>query len=356
MQRGMYGYPKGGNQEILRQIRGPGLGWEMAARAGDTGLTIPVVTHQPITPNSAFAMDVTPKGPIPVEFAGNGFAWIDVCDADVRDSNTSNGVPIPIRCDRVAMTSTGAQIGQVTFNGASALPIEFLVDFNTVRARMSIAGLQVGSATRTAISRVEATDDTIVNFMNVFGGEGVTGTSTNHPYSVWTNNVKRAIFDTSGNLTGLLSLQRTGGVAVQGSNTNDAASAGYAGEAITASREVGSATALTTATPLNVTSISLTAGDWDVTAQAYMLLAATTSLTNFLYGITSTSATLDVSAGKWVNYSTPATVLGNVNSTFGAVTYRISLASTTTIFLMAQGTFTVSTASAWGNIMARRVR
>jgi hypothetical protein len=357
MQNGLLGFPRNGNQEILTLNRGPNIGFTIAARYGDTGLQIPVPTMRPTVDNSSFALDLAPKGPNPVEFPGNGFTWLDVCDNDVQDSNYNNGTQIPVRCARVSMTSTGARFGSVSFNGASALPIEFIYNSTAgIVARMTDVGFCFGSATRTPVSRIEATDDTVVNFLNVFSGEGVIGTSTNHPLSFWTNNVKRAILNTAGDLNGLSSITRTGGVSIEGTNTNDNASAGRVGEYISASREVGSLLALTTGTPVNVTSISLTAGDWLVNAQAYLNLAATTSYTSFISSISGTSATLDATAGRLMRFDTPAAVPGNVNITFGAMTYRLKLAATTTIYLVSQATFTASTANTWGYIGATRVR
>jgi hypothetical protein len=52
---------------------------------------------------------------------------------------------------------------------------------------------------------------------------------------------------------------------IVGTTTNDSATAGYVGEYVEGVLAAGSATALTTATPQTLVSISLTAGDWDVT-------------------------------------------------------------------------------------------
>jgi hypothetical protein len=357
MHNGLLGIPRNGNKETVELKRGPDIGFSIAARYGDTGLAIPVPTMRPLKDNSSFALDLAPKGPSPVEFVGNGYCWLDVCDADVQDSNYNNGTQIPVHCARVSMTSTGAQFGSVPFNGASQLPIEFLHGYNTVVARMNAAGFCYGSATRDPQAKIEASDDTVTVFMNTVGGtSGAVGSISNHPLGIYTNNTLRATFDTSGNLSGLLSLQRTGGVAVQGTNTNDNASAGYVGEYISGSREVGSLLALTPGTPVNVTSISLTAGDWLVNAQAYLNLAATTSYTSFISSISGTSATLDSTAGRLMRFDTPAAVPGNTNITFGAMTYRLKLAATTTVYLVSQATFTVSTANTWGYIGATRLR
>jgi hypothetical protein len=328
-----------------------GHSYRLEARTLST-LSFPVPTFQPLAANQPLALDLHPgPGTAPVESSGNGFTWYDACDADILTSNT-----LPVHCAHLGMTSGGVQMGETWFNGASGLPVNFIYGTNNVVAVMNGAGFAFGSATRTPVARLEATDGTVVSFLNVFSGEGTVGTSTNHPLSIWTNGVKRAIFDTSGNLSGLLSLQRTGGVAVQGTNTNDSAAAGYVGEYVSSSVAAGSAVSLTSATAKNITSISLTAGDWDVTAQAYLNLAATTSWTNFQYSISGTSATMDVTPGRWINFQGGSSTPGATNLTFGAMTYRLSLAATTTIYLPAQASFATSTAGAWGYIAARRVR
>jgi hypothetical protein len=51
---------------------------------------------------------------------------------------------------------------------------------------------------------------------------------------------------------------------IPGTATNDDAAAGKLGEIISSNIVVGSAVSLTTNTPANITSLSLTAGDWDV--------------------------------------------------------------------------------------------
>jgi hypothetical protein len=143
-----------------------------------------------------------------------------------------------------------------------------------------------------------------------------------------------------------------------GTTTNDSASAGQIGQIISSNIAVGSAVSLTTSTPANVSSISLTAGDWDVYAQTGFLPGATTSITAMISSISQTSATLDIStAGAGQIYRCAAFVPNAVSMILGSTgPVRISLASTTTIYHVAQSTFTVSTQTAFGNIRARRVR
>lgn len=141
----------------------------------------------------------------------------------------------------------------------------------------------------------------------------------------------------------------------KGTATNDSAAAGYIGEAITASAAAGTVS-LTTATTANITSISLTAGDWDVTGGVVFTTAATTSVTQAIAGVSTTTATLGAD-GTYSRNTIAAFVPGAVEWIDQvAPTVRISVAATTTVYLVAQSTFTVSTQTAGGYITARRVR
>jgi len=141
-----------------------------------------------------------------------------------------------------------------------------------------------------------------------------------------------------------------------GEPTTGNAAAGEIGEYIEAILTSGSATALTTATGKNITSISLTAGDWNINTIVYHVPAATTSVTVLSHGLSTTTATLDITAGRFVQFAIPAFVNGGITFSTTGMQYRLSLASTTTIFLVASDTFTVSTMTAYGMISARRAR
>lgn len=145
--------------------------------------------------------------------------------------------------------------------------------------------------------------------------------------------------------------------------TNDSAGAGILGEFATATVASGSAVVLGTGVTSNVTSVSLTAGDWDVSGAVDYVFAATTSYTQLQAGISLTSATLASQAGGAglgtdpnVSFATPAAVPTALPYTQTVPTVRISLAVTTTVFLVSQAVFTVAALSAFGTIRARRVR
>jgi hypothetical protein len=147
-----------------------------------------------------------------------------------------------------------------------------------------------------------------------------------------------------------------------GTTTNNNAAAGVVGEFQTCTVVVGSAVSLTTATAANVCSISLTAGDWTCAAQVDHNLAATTNVTQLNASISLTSATLAAqTGGSGLGTDPTATVNEAANVPAGLVTQsagpvRVSLAATTTVFLVASDTFTVSTDAAYGTMSCRRAR
>lgn len=152
------------------------------------------------------------------------------------------------------------------------------------------------------------------------------------------------------------------GLVGTGTATNDSASPGNVGEYVTATVAVGSAVALTTATPANVTSISLTAGDWLVSGNINFAFGATTNMTQLNSSISLTTNVLGTQAGgsglgtdPTTTWSQAAAVpVNTIGVDCGPV--RVTLAATTTVYLVAQGTFTVSTCSAYGTIRAWRIR
>lgn len=139
---------------------------------------------------------------------------------------------------------------------------------------------------------------------------------------------------------------------ILGINGASNASVGSVGEYVTSNIVVGSAVALTTSITSNVTSISLTAGDWDISGCVITNPAGTTTQNNFLAGISLTSATLV--APNYVQL--PFTANTGGASATAVPTVRVNVNATTTVFLVAQVSFAISTCGAYGFIGARRSR
>lgn len=183
----------------------------------------------------------------------------------------------------------------------------------------------------------------------------VYGTTTGPKYTFVTHDGTNGKIDAN---SGTVGLGGTAAGIVKGTATNDSATAGYVGEHIATTVASASAVGLTTATSANMTSISLTAGDWDVSATVMHKLAATTTATILSAGISQTTATLPTVTAGDMNYSVWRQVSaangGDVSQTVGP--FRISLSGTTTIFCVVNDTFTTSTNAAYGTLRARRVR
>ncbi len=182
------------------------------------------------------------------------------------------------------------------------------------------------------------------------------GTASNLLYSNGTSNVYLA----TGNY-GVLVTNSTGvpsisaGGQIPGTRTNDSASAGNCGEYISSTVLVGSAVSLVSGTATNITSISLTAGDWDVSGNIAFVGAAGTTATTGVATINTTSGTAPTIPGAGA-YN--RVVVSAVNSTIVLPTgsTRISLASTTTVYLIGASAFSGGTSTAYGFIGARRAR
>ena len=147
-------------------------------------------------------------------------------------------------------------------------------------------------------------------------------------------------------------------VSLRGTNTNNNAAASRVGEVVSASVASGSAVALTSTVAKTVTSISLTAGDWDVYGNVAFVSAATTSINAEGGSISLVTNTLDVTPGRFEMNAHAALVPG-VSSTLQVeptMAVRLSLSATTTVYLVAYSVFTIAAYSAFGQIWARRAR
>lgn len=137
-----------------------------------------------------------------------------------------------------------------------------------------------------------------------------------------------------------------------GTTTNNNAAAGTIGEFVTAN---ANGVALTTGVAVNITSISLTAGDWDVSGTGGVVPAGTTTVQQLNFGITTATGTLPGSLSGQQVSTGPNAAAGFV-LVHGAPVVRFSLAATTTIFLVMSASFLISTCTGQGVLRARRVR
>lgn len=144
---------------------------------------------------------------------------------------------------------------------------------------------------------------------------------------------------------------QTGGI-IKGGQTQ-APSAGFVGESIQSVVASGSPVSLSTGAATSVTSISLTAGVWDVSALG--TLAGTLTGTLFAVGISPTNNAL-IAADSGNSYLvTPTMSTAAANSSLSVPRYRVVLTATTTYYLILRADYTVGTATGWGRLSATRV-
>lgn len=147
-----------------------------------------------------------------------------------------------------------------------------------------------------------------------------------------------------------------------GTNTNDNASAGNIGEIVYSEVVDTSAVSVSSETATTITSITVTAGDWDVYATGRFTGNTSTTVNYLLACISNTTNTLDaspVSSLSAIKYATETIfnpLNGNVGPGVSVGPVRVSVSGSTTLYLVVQTQHGVSTLSGFGFIYARRAR
>jgi hypothetical protein len=135
--------------------------------------------------------------------------------------------------------------------------------------------------------------------------------------------------------------------------TNDLASSGNIGEFVTSTVTSGAAKVLISTSVINVTSIQLTGGDWDVTGQVDYIAGGGAVIQYMQQGSNTVSGALP-SQDAFSSIVLGASVVTDPGNPIPL--NRISVSTTTTTFLVTKASFTIGTLSAYGSIRARRVR
>ena len=141
-----------------------------------------------------------------------------------------------------------------------------------------------------------------------------------------------------------------------GTATNDSAAAGKVGEIITSSVAPGAPVSLSTGTAKTVTSISLTAGDWDVDGLVGFVSNAATSITLIAGAVHTTTDAFPTSPGTGAYFSINLAIGGGATMAIPTGTMRISLAAPASAFLVASSNFMTNSNAGYGFIRGRRVR
>jgi len=138
-----------------------------------------------------------------------------------------------------------------------------------------------------------------------------------------------------------------------GTTTNDSASTGQVGEVVLSTASLVNYPA--TGTWGDLTSISLTAGDWDIAAITQQTTPGTmTGETRLGISVTSGNSATGLTIGY--NRATFPFATAAYDTSGTVPMYRLSLASTTTVYLKYYAEYSTGTPKASGTIIARRRR
>lgn len=181
-----------------------------------------------------------------------------------------------------------------------------------------------------------------------FSSTGVTGpgSSTVGHIATWNSTTGAALADSA----------TVSSAFIAGVSTNSNAASGIVGEYASSSVAVGSAVSLTTTVAADVTSLSLTAGDWDCAGNVINNPAGSTTVSALDAWISTTTAAVPTlpNAGAYAKWQAAAVTAGVEALTVGPT--RLLLAATTTVYLSARSTFAVSSNGVYGFIGCRRAR
>lgn len=209
-------------------------------------------------------------------------------------------------------------------------------------AKLSTARALVVDLTSTTPASFDGTEDATLGATGSLpitkGGTGAGDAATARA------NLGAAASGSNGDITALTGL--SGGIS--GRTDGVAAAAGVVGEVL--SVVTAAAVSVTSGTPLNVLSLSLPAGEYEL--ESALLVTNSGNVTALSFGVSSTSAVLP---SNWYDLYSITTTLAAGNSSRQGMSRRLRLSATTTVYLVAQATFT-GTCTAQGYIRAMRVR
>lgn len=259
---------------------------------------------------------------------------------------TGGGIFIPVT------SITGLGTGVAAALAAALNAVGGLVGFSSLGTGVFTAlGINVGSAGSVVLNGGALGTPSSGTLTNTTGLPiaGVTG---------WGTGVATALGNNTNSASGLV-VENSSGYLVStpmvGVINGSTPPAGTVGELITSDIPIGSAVSATTATPLNVGSVSLTAGNWDCWGVVVTNPNVSTTTTQLGAWISTVSAAIPSPLENGGSFGLVNGSFLGVKSALSAGKININVTTTTTVYLSAQVTFSGSTLSCFGFIGCRRV-
>lgn len=259
-------------------------------------------------------------------------------------ANSATGSPVVISTNgsdtNVGLNINALGSGTVTINS----PLAVTNNITTTGSITSTGNVVTGNSTlaTTGITSPSATisgNSTIGGTLGITGTLGVTGATTLTTLAC----------------TGLANFTAAG---VTGYTAGSAAPTGAVGEVLITTWNTTAS--LSTGVAFNMHSIALTAGDWQVTATGTFIAAGSTIPNVTTIGLNTTSGTLPVPSTATMLGSSLVSIQAimdtGASSTMHTRALQVNVSGPTTLYLVGQALFTISTMSAGGIIMARRTR
>jgi hypothetical protein len=205
----------------------------------------------------------------------------------------------------------------------------------------------------TTLTSLTVTGSSNFNAVTVSGSASFNGNINANGNFIMTASANAAF---TGNVTVSGAAKLAGKNDIAGTTTNDNAPAGYIGEYV--SSIITSPASLSNNTNANLTTISLTPGDWDVWAEVQFLGAASTTMRLIECGINTASGSITTQPGFFgsIGASDSTIWVSNVQTTVKCGPTRVTLTGTTTYYINALAQFGTSTCTMQGGIFARRAR
>lgn len=242
--------------------------------------------------------------------------------------------------DFAAFNGKQPALGYTPLNAAANL--SDLANIVTARANLSLGSMALQSSAAVAV-----TGGAIANV-------SISGTFSGASTWAGLQTYSTGIATVTLSATGTITPSTTAGIV--GTTLGDNANTGSVGEYLESTVASGSAVSLVSGVIKDVTTLTLTAGDWDVWGNITLSPGATTVETVFQGGVSlvaNTQATYPNHGCAFLVYCANATAFP-FSSPTGVL--RVNVAASQVVHLVVGATFTTSTNAAYGALCARRVR